>query len=113
MGHYKNQCNKMSSNAFSAVFLSRKFNDTDWYIDSGASMHMTTRKDWLKNLKNQSVVNEIVIADKSVIPVDCCGETQITTIVNSEEYIPVSEDSEVLYVPNLATNCLTVSKPTY
>lgn len=108
MGHYKNQCNKMSSNAFSAVFLSRKFNDTDWYIDSGASMHMTTRKDWLKNLKNQSVVNEIVIADKSVIPVDCCGETQITTIVNSEEHdIPVSE---VLYVPNLATNLLSVSQ---
>ncbi|CAD7076824.1 unnamed protein product [Hermetia illucens] len=46
-GHYKNQCDlqkKKESNAFSALFLSAKFSTTDFYIDSGASMHITAKK---------------------------------------------------------------------
>lgn len=48
-GHYRNQCpllnekteKRKQSNAFSVVFLSGKFSKSDFYIDSGASMHMT------------------------------------------------------------------------
>lgn len=110
MGHYKNQCgkqNKQSSNAFSAVFLSASFNRSDWYIDSGASKHMTPNEDCLTNKTNHDV-KEIIIADRSSLPVTCCGDTQITTVVKNTSFdIPVTE---VLCVPSLATNLLSVSQ---
>ncbi|GBP51859.1 Retrovirus-related Pol polyprotein from transposon TNT 1-94 [Eumeta japonica] len=61
-GHYRNQCtfsnknssntNKMNvqSNAFSAVFLNGEFCKSDWYIDSGASVHLTANEEWLSNV---------------------------------------------------------------
>ncbi|KAJ0179281.1 hypothetical protein K1T71_004993 [Dendrolimus kikuchii] len=110
-GHYKNQCSlfkKKQSNAFSAIFISGNFSNTDWYIDSGASMHMTSNKQWLYNISKPREVDKIFIADKSTIPVECCGILKITTLVNDTEYeIPVMD---VLYVPNLATNLISVSQ---
>lgn len=108
-GHYKNQCekNKQTSHAFSAVFLSGTFNRLDWYIDSGASKHMTPNEDWLINKTNHDI-KEIVIADQSRIRVTCCGDTQITTTLKNTSFdIPVTE---VLCVPSLATNLLSVSQ---
>lgn len=111
-GHYKNQCESIlknkQCNAFNAVFLSGKYSSSDWYIDSGASMHMTTNKQWLYNIRDQLEITEIVIADKSKISVECCGEVKITTVVNNTKFhIPVTD---VLYVPSLATNLLSVSQ---
>lgn len=33
--------NIIKINAFSAVFLNGQFNHSDWYVDSGASVHLT------------------------------------------------------------------------
>lgn len=112
LGHFMNKCEfvpkKKESNAFSAVFLSGNFSQTDWYIDSGASCHLTSKQDWLMITTKQHNVKEIVIADKSRVPVNGCGDVQITTVVGDTEYqIPVTE---VLYVPKLATNLLSVSQ---
>lgn len=71
----------------------------DWYIDTGASMYMTPRKHWLRTLLGQQLVDEIVIGNKSIISVDCCGEKQITTVVKDMIY-----RLQELYVPSLATN---------
>lgn len=62
IGHYSNMCpndDKNSSNvkkkvrkqtnAFSAVFLNGNYNKTDWYVDSGASMHLTANENWVEN----------------------------------------------------------------
>lgn len=115
LGHYKNQCENTQkskeskgSNAFSAVFLSGNFNSTDWYVDSGASCHLTSKKDWLLNTTKQQQVDEIIIADKSKVPVEGCGDVQITTVVGDTEH-EISVNG-VLYVPNLATNLLSVSQ---
>lgn len=58
-GHYRNKCpilkkkfeqfkkseqKNVNTNAFSAVFLSGDFNKSDWYIDSGASVHLTANE---------------------------------------------------------------------
>ncbi|XP_017493692.1 PREDICTED: uncharacterized protein LOC108381804, partial [Rhagoletis zephyria] len=111
-GHYKSQCSfaqkKERTNAFSAVFLSGNYSSKEWYIDSGASMHMTRNKNWLKNVSDKREIEEILIADKSKISVECSGDLQLTTLVNSTEFvIPVTG---VLYVPSLATNLLSVSQ---
>lgn len=114
-GHFKNKCPNSSSNdqtsknnAFNAVFLSGQFNNTDWYIDSGASVHLTARKDWLENLHHKPEISEIMIANKATIPVFFAGETNITTTVGSQKHnIKVQE---VLFVPELTTNLLSVSQ---
>ncbi|GBP29416.1 Retrovirus-related Pol polyprotein from transposon TNT 1-94 [Eumeta japonica] len=114
-GHYKNQCptnseisKRKQSNAFSAIFLSGKFNCDNWYIDSGASKHMTARKEYVVNPSYEHKTKEIIVANKTCVPVLCSGDVNIITVVNDVEYdITVSD---VLCVPSLTTNLLSVSR---
>jgi hypothetical protein len=53
IGHYKNQCPELKerqANAFSAAFLKGKFSTEDWYVDSGASAHMTPNQEKLQRV---------------------------------------------------------------
>lgn len=60
------------------------FENTDWYIDSGASVHLTARKDWLLNEQSPDL-SEIVVANKTKIPVTSAGDVQIKTVVGTSE----------------------------
>ncbi|KAG5865577.1 hypothetical protein JTB14_014079 [Gonioctena quinquepunctata] len=90
-GHFQNKCpnknhveGKKSSekpNAFSAVFLSGDFNKSDWFVDSGASVHLTANKVLLQN-ECTFKVKEIMVANKSVVWAESFGEVQIETVVN-------------------------------
>lgn len=114
-GHYRNQCpslidkdKRKTSNAFSAIFLSGKFNKNNWYIDSGASKHMTARKDFIVNPSHKSDTKEIIIANQTSVPVLCSGDVNIVTVTNDVQYdITVSN---VLCIPDLTTNLLSVSQ---
>ncbi|GBP63868.1 Retrovirus-related Pol polyprotein from transposon RE1; Endonuclease RE1 [Eumeta japonica] len=114
-GHYKNQCptnseisKRKQSNAFSAIFLSGKFNCDNWYIDSGASKHMTARKEYVVNPSYEHKTKEIIVANKTCVPVLCSGDVNIITVVKDVEYdITVSD---VLCIPSLTTNLLSVSR---
>jgi hypothetical protein len=48
----KGKAGQSKQHAFSAIFLSGHFSRNDWYVDSGASIHLTVHKGWLKNVKN-------------------------------------------------------------
>lgn len=67
VGHYKNKCPKLktsfSATAFSATFLNNKFNRNDWYIDSGASSHLTANEHLLTNISDKLNFREITIAN--------------------------------------------------
>ncbi|XP_072391188.1 uncharacterized protein [Diabrotica undecimpunctata] len=91
-GHFMNKCPNANNNAFSAVFLSRKFKSTDFYIDSGCSTHLTARKDWLRNIRDGSMSN-ISVANSELLTVECAGDMMITTIVDNKrsESRPQSE----------------------
>lgn len=112
-GHYRNQCpllhekqvKKKQTNAFSVVFLSGKFTKQDWYIDSGASLHMTANKHWLKSPMYSSSLPEIIVANETKVPVLCSGEVEITTSHDFEVIV-----KNVLCVPSLTTNLLSVSE---
>lgn len=113
-GHFKNQCPnsetsmKKQTNAFSAIFLSGKYNSNNWYIDSGASKHMTAKQELIVNPSNEHETKEIIVANQTCVPVLCSGDVNIVTVVNGVEYdITVSE---VLCIPNLTTNLLSVSQ---
>lgn len=113
IGHYRNQCpllkekteNKKQSNAFNVVFLSGGFSKSDYYIDSGASMHMTPNENWLKNREYSSCLPEIIVANKTKVPVLCSGDIEITTSYDYEITV-----QNALCVPSLTTNLLSVSE---
>lgn len=112
LGHYMNKCpnnqNKSETNAFSAIFMNSAFHKSDWYVDSGASSHMTTDQSCLQNVRLNHKVKDIVVANKETVPVICSGNMMITTIVDNSEFDIIVKD--VLCVPNLSTNLLSVSQ---
>lgn len=114
-GHYRNQCpnfeknsTRKQSNAFSAVFLSADFKKNDYYIDSGASTHLTANESWVMNASYEPATREIVVANKACLPVLCSGNVQIATVTPDSEFDITVED--VLCVPSLTTNLLSVSQ---
>ncbi|CAG4939045.1 unnamed protein product [Colias eurytheme] len=113
-GHYKNQCpqeettKRKQTNAFNAIFLTGKFNKDSWYIDSGASKHMTACKNNLVNSSHQHEIKEIIIANQTRVPVLCSGDVNIVTVVKDVEYDITVKD--VLFIPDLTTNLLSVSQ---
>lgn len=104
-GHYMSKCpNNKSNGSFSAVFTTGEFKDTDWYVDSGASVHLTANKQWLVNTRNPDL-SQITVANRSKIDVECAGDVQIKTRTNREHRILLKG---VQYVPGLTTNLLSV-----
>lgn len=111
-GHYRNQCPMLeksskykSSNAFSAVFLSAKYSKDDWYVDSGASVHMTAVQSWLQEVSSPETCTEIMIANNEKLNVLCKGSIEISTQQGYDIKI-----KDVLFVPGLTTNLLSVSQ---
>lgn len=116
-GHFKNRCpNKAKTanvrnenkHAFSAVFLSGQFCKEDWYIDSGASVHLTVNREWLTEESEPDNIKEIAVANNMKVPVECAGNVDITTVVGRSEYSVTIKDA--LCVPQLTTNLLSVSQ---
>lgn len=108
-GHFRNQCpllkRNKETNAFSVVFLNGKYNRNEWYVDSGASAHMTANKDWINNANFTPSLSEITVANDTKVPVVCSGDVQITTNYNYDITV-----KDVLCVPSLTTNLLSVSE---
>lgn len=111
-GHYRNQCplleksgKNKSSNAFSTVFLSAKYGKDEWYVDSGASVHMTAVDSWLQETTNSQTFPEIMVANQEKLQVSCKGNVRISTQQGFDITI-----KDVLCVPSLTTNLLSVSQ---
>lgn len=118
IGHYKSQCTvevsnnkgneRKQTNAFSAVFLSGNFNNQDWYVDSGASVHLTPNKQWLTNISYEEEGQTIIVAGKTKVPIACSGDIKISTIVNDCGFDVDIKD--VFCVPELTTNLQSVTQ---
>ncbi|KAJ8930120.1 hypothetical protein NQ314_017110 [Rhamnusium bicolor] len=81
------------------------FKTTDWYVDSGASIHLTARKEWLQNERTPDLP-EIVVANKTKISVESAGDVQLKTVVDNLEHNVLLK--KVQFVPELTTNLLSV-----
>lgn len=62
--------------AFTATFMTNKSSDNDWYVDSGASSHVTPHADFIEH-KVASNVKEIVTANNSKMPVAYAGPVSL------------------------------------
>ncbi|KAJ6603993.1 Hemolysin E, chromosomal [Pseudolycoriella hygida] len=80
-----------ASGGFCAGFSSGFFEADDCYIDSGASYNMSNRDDWMEDKYGHEI-------GRVVMEISRNGSTQLLPI------------NEVLHVPGLATNLLSVSR---
>lgn len=94
---------------FSAVFLSGKYDKDDIFIDSGATKCMTMHRDWLTGTKDFDVPH-IRAANNQLMKVDCIGAMNFS--VKTEGICKEFRVKEVLCVPDLTANLLSVSQIT-
>lgn len=90
-----------AKNAFTALLT--ESNKNEWYIDSGASSHMTPNEKLLTSKKN-SLVDKIMSANGTAMNVNCVGKTSLN--INDQEI----EINEILHVPELSVNLLSAAK---
>ncbi|XP_073811779.1 uncharacterized protein [Musca autumnalis] len=112
IGHIAADCQKKKhvdkkESGFCTVFVAKATNDRDWFIDSGASLHMSMRKEWFTGIR-PSTVKEIFVANKEKLGVEGIGDTKFKLFVNGKNMDITFYD--VLYVPNLSVNLLSVSQ---
>ncbi|KAG5875556.1 hypothetical protein JTB14_019505 [Gonioctena quinquepunctata] len=89
MGHYKNS-------------------KDDWYVDSGASGHLTVNSDWLTNVSENLELQDIITANNQRLSVPCVGDINIVTVVTRNSHdITITN---AICVPGLSTNLLSVGK---
>lgn len=95
--------NAHANNAFCAFLSGTETGSNVWYIDSGASNHMTPNGNMLSEKKDSDIAH-ITAANNERIKVESVGST---TICADDGKIAVDR---VLHVPGLAVNLLSVSK---
>lgn len=119
LGHFRSKCPSSSfvktnnstgstsdtgdakfANCFSVVHKKRC--SSDWFLDSGASRHMTSHRDILSNFQSSAAESHISLADNRKLSVTGCGTARI--IVNGIGIVV----HDVLYVPGLKANLLSI-----
>lgn len=109
--YFKKKNNINRSNGYYAAFsVAESLDKTRWYIDSGASQHMCRERSWMYNI-TPSTVNNIKVADNKTVTVKGCGNVNLQ-IRDSEGKPQTIQVRNVLYVPTLTTNLLSVSQMT-
>jgi hypothetical protein len=75
-----------------------------WYIDSGASSHMTGVREHFTDLRDPEVKMEIALGDDTIVRVAGRG-----TMTFQRDTMPPISFRDVLYVPGLKKNLISVS----
>lgn len=99
---YESSDNEEDEQIASCALLCAEKND-DWYVDSGASAHMTPNENLLTDVKEANV-KDILSASKNQMPVKKYGNARLEL---EESDININN---VLYVPDIAVNLLSVHK---
>lgn len=90
------------STSLSALGTSNEYNMDKWYVDSGATKHMTSRRDWFVNINPIDL--KVTVANGTKINAEGIGKIAINTDTS------VKALNDVIYVPNLQTNLLSVKQ---
>jgi hypothetical protein len=123
MGHYAGQCPNRKKGGTATTAEEAKFQTqferecaflicctsvqttpSIWYIDSGASSHMTGVKEHLTDLRDTEVRMEIALGDDSLVRVVGIG-----IVTFRRDSMPSISFRDILYVPGLKKNLNSVS----
>jgi len=122
LGHKKAECRKRiaegkaegkadvktDSLLFAAAF-SLSSDEDKWFVDSGATGHFCSRRDWFREYTPTSE-SKIKLADNNTITIKGKGAIKVEIEVDGKNHEYVIDD--VSYVPDLSGNLLSVKKLT-
>lgn len=111
-GHYARDCSKRkdkSDKLFFSSFVARTDSAHEWYIDSGASAHMTMNESNLVNVR-PAASNDIVIGNNSKLNVKCAGDVKISFSTNNASKRDSATVTNVLCIPDICANLMSVSQ---
>ena len=95
--------------ALNSSMIRRKL-DNHWYIDSGATKHMTLEKDLIVDFIKYEQPSKIYLGDNRVIEAYGQGKVRLSCYDESDAVQLIL--NKVLYVPDLSKNLLSVSAMT-
>ena len=106
----KADCIENKNTEYSEVALTVNDNSAlckEWWIDSGASRHMTPKKNSLVNFQKFEAPSQVKLADNSTLNSYGKGDVYLTVYDGTEKVNVVLKD--VLYVPKIQTKLLSLS----
>ena len=95
------------SDEFGELLLHRKNDSQDdhmWYLDTGVSNHMTSKRAFFHRI-DENLKGRVKFGDGSTIPYEGKGNISVTLKTGEVLIIP-----NVLYLPDLKTNILSLGK---
>jgi hypothetical protein len=90
--------NTMAANVSTSV-------DKVWYVDSGASNHMTYHGEWFRDVKNLEKPGYVEIGDDTAHPIAHIGNVPLAMQDGKIKYL-----FNVLHVPNITKNLVFVGQ---
>lgn len=103
----KNAKKKQTPALFSSFLAQSTEKESDWFIDSGCTTHMTKHKTCLVNISHPEQ-KEVVVANSDKLDIDCVGDISQCVLNNGKR--EEIEIKRVHYVPNICANLLSVSQ---
>ena len=76
-----------------------------WYVDSGASNHMTSRGEWFRDLKELNAPGYVETGDDTAHPIAHIGKVPLNMQDGKVKYL-----ADVLHVPNITKNLVSVGQ---
>ena len=76
-----------------------------WYVDLGASNHMTYHQNWFSEMKEPSKPGYVEIGDDTMHPIEHVGDVPLTLEDGKEKYM-----FDVLHVPTITKNLVSVGQ---
>ncbi|XP_017465525.1 PREDICTED: uncharacterized protein LOC108358602 [Rhagoletis zephyria] len=114
-GHYANKCPTKSKKCpnnlllMSTSLVAKTETANEWFIDSGASAHMTMSSNNLCELQEPKS-REIIVGDNGRLNVECAGDVRMTMSTNGNAYNEQVTVKDVLCIPNIFANLMSVSQ---
>lgn len=105
----KNKTAMFSNSLLANSCLHSQSGESVWYIDSGATSHMTNDQKLLSKLRTAEH-NEVILANRERVPVNSVGEVNLVLKVNRQKI--ETNIRNVEYVPSLCANLLSVRQIT-
>jgi len=78
-------------------------NNNVWYVDSRASNHMTSHREWFRNTRNLKTLRFVEISDDITHPI-----TQISKVPLSMQDGQTKCLKDVFYVPTITKNLVSI-----
>lgn len=100
-GNKKEQKSDTVASAFMVAMLGVQCKRDEWYVDSGASSHMSPFSDILIEKKDANV-GDITTANNAKLPVSCIGKSKMKFDTESVDV------NDILHIPKLSANLLSV-----